>query len=41
MNRVETHLTWGILMGLALLCVGIFFCTTVSCCLLTPSQIFS
>lgn len=25
MNRVETHLAWGILMGLALLCVGIFF----------------
>lgn len=25
MNRVETHLTWGILLGLALLCVGIFF----------------
>ncbi|MBN0473848.1 WzyE family oligosaccharide polymerase, partial [Pseudomonas aeruginosa] len=25
MNPVETHLAWGILMGLALLCVGIFF----------------
>lgn len=25
MNRVETHLTWGILLGIALLCVGIFF----------------
>ena len=25
MNRVETHLAWVILMGLALLCVGIFF----------------
>ena len=25
MNRVETHLTWIILLGLALLCVGIFF----------------
>ena len=25
MNRVETHLAWGILLGLALLCVGIFF----------------
>ncbi|HCC6101998.1 TPA: ECA oligosaccharide polymerase [Klebsiella pneumoniae] len=25
MNRGETHLAWGILMGLALLCVGIFF----------------
>ena len=25
MNRVETHLAWGIFMGLALLCVGIFF----------------
>lgn len=25
MNRVETHLTWMILMGIALISVGIFF----------------
>ncbi len=25
MNRVETHLTWVILMGIALISVGIFF----------------
>jgi antigen polymerase len=31
-NRVEAHLTWVILMAIALVSVGIFLCTTDSCC---------
>ncbi|SPX20409.1 Putative ECA polymerase [Escherichia coli] len=38
MNRVETNLTWVILMGIALVSVGIFSCTTAFCCSgLTPT----
>lgn len=38
MNRVETNLTWVILMGIALVSVGIFFMHNGFCCSgLTPT----